>query len=59
MENKFILAKLDRTLLAIDQHAIHERINLEHLESLIINYLNGDSNTYSFVNLHKFEEFVF
>ena len=31
IENKFIIGKLDRYIVAIDQHAIHERINLEQL----------------------------
>ena len=44
IDNKFIIAKIvsnyctgvERILLAIDQHALHERINLEHLENLYV-----------------------
>ena len=30
----FLLAKLDRLIVALDQHAMHERINLEILERI-------------------------
>ena len=34
VDDKFILLEVNGLLVAVDQHALHERLNLEHLEAL-------------------------
>ncbi len=41
VDSCFIIGKLDRLIVALDQHAMHERINLEILEKM---YIESEEN---------------
>ncbi len=59
MENKFILGTSGPDLLAVDQHALHERVNLEHLERLLLAELTGHPlQTFPGPNPNKFKRMV-
>ena len=51
MESKFILVQCQGALVAIDQHALHERLNLEHLEA------EYEKKNHLFENLPNFTKF--
>ncbi|TNV80779.1 hypothetical protein FGO68_gene16967 [Halteria grandinella] len=56
IDETFLLGRLDRMIIALDQHAMHERINLEQLEKL---YKDRASQIVEREeNLMKFESFI-
>ena len=62
VENKFIIGTIPSRrahLVAIDQHALHERVNLEQLELIFLAQIKGEP-VYELpeFNLHRFKNMV-